>query len=198
MSSREEVTKILNDVVTGDRKVVHRLAPVVYDELRRLAQSHLQRELPDHTLQATALVHEAFLKLIDQNQTTWESRAHFLSIAATAIRRILVDHSRAKKRIKRGGDNKKIQLSEVATLSLPDESDEFAELDDALTTLTHEAPDKARVVELKFFGGMTNEETAAVLGVTTRTVERYWQYSRARLFQIMKADDTTKSPRDGP
>jgi RNA polymerase sigma factor (TIGR02999 family) len=180
-------------MVAGDRAVVDRLMPVIYDELRRLAESHLQREKPDHTLQATALVHEAFLKLIDQKQTTWESRAHFLSIAATAIRRILVDHARAKKRIKRGGGRAKIQLNEMATISRGAEAeiDTLDDLDRALTKLSEEDPKKARVVELKFFGGMTNDETATVLGVTTRTVERYWQYARARLYQILNADNAS-------
>lgn len=183
MPSPTEVTQILQEASAGDRSAVDRLLPVVYDELRRLAQSHLARERPDHTLQATALVHEAYLKLIDQTRVKWQNRAHFFAVAAQAIRRILIDHARAKGRRKRGGDADRVSLDEVLTLSVEQPSTDLLALDEALTRLGAHEPQKAKVVEMRFFGGLTSEETAEVLGIGTRTVERHWQYSRAWLYR---------------
>ena len=184
-----DVTQLLIDLSDGDTSVVDELLPLVYDELRRLAQHHLQRERPDHTLQATALVHEAYLKLVNQDRAKWRNQAHFMAIASQAIRRILVDHARGRGRVKRGGDREQLSLDDTPTLAAEPSLDVVA-LDEALTRFAEEHPDKARVVELRFFGGLKNEEVAEVLGsVTTRTIERHWQFARAWLYRAL-SDDT--------
>lgn len=161
------------------------LLPVVYDELRRLAQSRMTQERGDHTLQATALVHEAYLKLVDQTRVVWQNRAHFFAVAAKAIRRILIDHARAKKSTKRGGDDVPLSLDDALTVpaSQDDPGLDFLALHSALEKLAQEDPVKEQVVELRFFGGLTGKETAEVLGVDPRTVDRYWKYARAWLYR---------------
>lgn len=180
----DDVTLMLERVSEGDRDAVDHLLPIVYDELRRLAESHLRHEQPDHTLQATALVHEAYLRLIDQTRVRWQNRAHFFAVAAQSIRRILVDHARGKRRQKRGGGRPTLSLDEALALGHERETDLVA-LDEALTRLSVEHPDKARVVEMRFFGGLTTEDAAEVLDVTTRTVERHWQFARAWLYRSL-------------
>lgn len=154
--------------------------PVVYDELRKLAGAYLRRERPDHTLQPTALAHEAYLKLIDQRVGRWQNRTHFFGIAAQVMRRILVDHARATRAEKRGGDVRRVTLDEAAAWANPANIDLIA-LDDALKSLAAKDARKARVVELRFFGGLSVEETAEVLGVAAVTVMRDWALAKAFL-----------------
>ncbi len=160
------------------------LMPLVYDELRRLAQSYLRNERPGHTLQGTALVHEAYLRLIDQKQVQWQNRTHFFALAAQMIRRILVDHARAHKAGKRGAGAPKLSLDEVMGVAGTRDLDLVA-LDDALAELAKIDPDQCRIVELRFFGGLSIEETADVVGVSTATVNREWSAARAWLFREM-------------
>jgi RNA polymerase sigma-70 factor, ECF subfamily len=188
----EDLTTTLRSAGNGDREAVDALLPLVYDELRRLAESHLQRERDDHTLQATALVHEAYMKMIDQSRVQWRDRAHFFALASQAIRRILVDHARGRGRKKRVGNRQRLSLNEVPALEPADVAGlqaDLVDLDDALTRLAQEHPEKARVVEMRFFGGLTTEECADVLGVTTRTVERHWTYARAWLYREIGEHD---------
>jgi RNA polymerase sigma factor (TIGR02999 family) len=156
------------------------MMPLVYDELRRLARHYLSRERADHTLQATALVHEAFLRLVDQTQVTWQNRAHFFGIAAQMMRRILVNHAEAHKAEKRGGHARKLALADAVSFADEREVDLVA-LDDALKTLEKIDPQKCRIVELRFFGGLTIEETAEAMGVSDATVERNWRLAKAWL-----------------
>jgi RNA polymerase sigma factor (TIGR02999 family) len=187
MSEGSDVTLVLKDVRGGSREAADRLLPLVYDELRRLAQSRMSRERRDHTLQATALVHEAYLRLVDQTRVEWQDRTHFFAIAAQAIRRILVDHARRHGRLKHGGELAKVTLDDELTPQLAGEQSniEILDLDEALTALAVEHPDKAKVVEMRFFGGLTEEETAEILGVSTRTVGRYWSFAQAWLYRSM-------------
>ena len=161
-----------------------RLMPLVYDELRRLAQSYLRSERPGHTLQGTALVHEAYLRLIDQKQVEWKNRAHFFAMASQMIRRILVDHARGHKAAKRGAGAPKLSLDEAIGVQEGRELDLIG-LDDALTGLAKMDPEQSRIIELRFFGGLSIEETAAVVGVSPATVNREWAAARAWLFREM-------------
>lgn len=181
-----DITQLLNDAGAGREDAVGRLYPLVYDELRRLAQSQLEHERSDHTLQATALVHEAYLRMVDQTRVAWKNRSHFFAIAAQAIRRILVDYARRRNRKKRGGEYPHVELSDVMSLPAGSPSTSLIALDDAMERLTELDPDKVRVVEMRFYAGLTNDEIADVLGVSTRTVERHWQYARAWLFRELK------------
>jgi len=174
------ITLMLDLAREGDAAALDDLMPVVYQELRRLAGHILRSERPDHTLQATALVNEAYIRLVGAESVNWSNRAHFFGAAATAIRRILIDHARSRARRKRGGDRARAPLDEMLLVS-PERDDRLLELNDALTRLADTAPQKARVVELRFFGGLTEEEVAEVLGVSTRTVTRDWRFARAWL-----------------
>ena len=187
--SEKEFTQILRDA--GEKRVgaMDELYPLVYDELRRLAQHQLQEERPDHTLQATALVHEAYLRMVDQTRVEWQNRAHFFAIAAQAIRRILVDHARSRNRKKRGGEYQRVELTEIMDLPAGAPSVDMIELDAALARLAEENAEKVQVVEMRFFAGLTHDEIAGVLGVSTRTVERHWQYARAWLFRELDPGD---------
>ena len=186
MHDSDDVTQILQEASEGSTAAVSKLFPIVYDELRRLAQSHLHRERDDHTLQATALVHEAYLRLVDQTRVQWKNRNHFFATAAQAIRRILVDHARAKATVKRGGTPAPASLDEVAHLCSNVTDSNLVALDIALTRLAKEDSVKARVVELRFFGGLTSREVAEVIGVHDRTAERYWEYARAWLYRELE------------
>ncbi len=186
----QEVTSVLREASQGDGKAVDRLMPIVYGELRRLAQSFLHRERADHTLQATALVHEAYLRLIDQSRVEWQGRAHFFAVASQAIRRILVDHARSRGRKKRGGDLRKLSLDDVPTLGGDVTYTDLVALDEALARFSAEKPKQAQAVVMRFFGGLTNQEVAEVMGVTTRTVESYWQFGRAWLYrELSRGED---------
>src|SRR5262245_25807991 len=181
------ITQLLTRASKGDQTAVARLLESVYGELRALAQSFLQQERKGHTLQATALVHEAYLKLVDQSQVRWQDRAHFCAAAAQAMRHILIDHARSRKRQKRGAGNK---LSLDTALVLAYEQDvDLLSLEDALTQLASRNPTAARVVELRFFGGLTIQEAAEVIGVSESTVESEWRYARAWLYRKLAEDE---------
>jgi RNA polymerase sigma factor (TIGR02999 family) len=181
----QDVTQWLSAWRNGNQEALAHLLPLVYDELRRLAQRYLQRERPDHTLQATALVHEAYLRLVDQRQAQWQNRAHFFGLAAQMMRRILVDHARRQHAAKRGGAEPKLSLDEAVWVSAAPAPDLTA-LDDALTRLAGLDPQHSRLVELRFFGGLTIEETAEVLGVSPATVKRDWSMAKAWLYRELR------------
>ncbi len=181
MESPEGVTQLLVDWSNGDQAALDKLMPVVYDELRRLAGNYLRRERPDHTLQPTALVNEAYLKLVDQRKARWQNRAQFFGVAAQLMRRILVDHARVRQAQKRGGsDQQQLSLSYADRVAEKPDVDLLA-LHEALNQLALIDPQQARIVELRFFGGLTIEETAEILGISHATVERDWTLSRAWL-----------------
>jgi RNA polymerase sigma factor (TIGR02999 family) len=179
--SRSDVTQLLQQWSEGRQEALDRLLPQIYAELRRLAASYLWRERRDHTLQPTALVHEAFLKLVDQRAVRWQSRAHFFGVAAQAMRRILVDHARARSAAKRGDGERPVSLDEaVAVGAMPDA--QLLDLHEALTRLETIDPQQGRVVELRFFGGLTMEETAEVMHISPATVGREWTLAKAWLY----------------
>jgi RNA polymerase sigma factor (TIGR02999 family) len=182
------VSKLLVNWGQGDQGAREALIPLVYDELRRLARRHLRRERPDHTLQSAALVNEAYLRLIRQDQPQWQNRAHFFGVAAQLMRHILVDHARNRAAAKRGAGVPRLVLDpEVA---LPQEREvNLVALDDALNQLALLDPQQSRVVELRFFGGLSIEETSVVLGVSPATVKREWATARAWLQREMKSKD---------
>ncbi len=186
-TEQQNVTGLLVQWCEGDQLASQQLFPLVYDELRRLARSHLRRERPDHTLQSTALVNEAYLRLIDQRRVQWESRAHFFGIASRMMRRILVDYARAKKACRRGGGARKVTLTDGVSPA-DSRSIEVLELNDALETLASLDPTGARVVELRYFGGMTIEETAEVLDTSPSTVKREWRAARTWLFRELNRE----------
>ncbi len=175
-----EVTRLLEDLSSGHQKAADQLIPLVYEGLRQLAGRYLSQERPGHTLQPTALVHEAYLQLVDQRQVRWQNRAHFFGVAATLMRRILMEHARNRQAAKRGGSAQKVSLDEAAALPLRQDVDLLA-LDDALTSLTALDARQSRVVELRFFGGLTVEEIGEVLGVSPTTVKREWRLAKAWL-----------------
>lgn len=176
-----EITELLIRLEGGDDpRVVDQLFPLVYDELRRIARAQMRRERPDHTLRATALVNEAYLKLVDQTRVAWQNRAHFFAIAARAMRRILVDYARTRSREKRGGGWERVTLEGVES-DAGSELDELLELDEALTRLGEVDPRQAQVVEMRFFAGVSMEEIAKVLNVSAATVDRDWRSARAWL-----------------
>ena len=181
----ESVTQLLIEISNGDREAVDLLLPVIYDELRKLAANYLRRERPDHTLQPTALVHEAYLRLVDQTRVNWQNRAHFFGIAAQIMRRLLVDHARRHNAEKRGHDFQKLSLDENIDRAV-ERSTELIALDDALKALAAFDSQKARVVELRYFGGLSIEETADVLGVTATTIKRHWRFAKAWLHGEMQ------------
>lgn len=180
-SAAEEVSALLRAWTDGDQYTLARLTPIVYDELHRLAHYYLKRERAGHSLQATALVNEAYMRLVDYKRMKWQNRAHFMATAAQAIRRILVDHAR-RRNAKRRANAEHVSLDAEAVLC-PDRSDDFGFVDDALNALAARAPRKARVVELRFFGGLSVDETAAVLRVSPMTVMREWKSAKAWLYR---------------
>jgi len=177
-----DITALLVDWSNGDQSALDKLLPLVERELHRLAHSYMRRESPDHTLQTTALVNEAYLRLIDQKKTRWQNRAHFFGIAARIMRRILLNYARDQQRQKRGGGAIQVSLSEVAAVPLIKGSDLIA-LDEALERLELTDERKARVVELRYFGGLSVEETAEVLGISAITVLRDWKFAKAWLLR---------------
>ncbi len=176
----ENITQLLVHWSEGDQAALDQLMPMVYGELRRLAESYLRRQPYHRTLQPTVLVHEAYLRLVDQQGTSWENRAQFFGMAATLMRRILVDHTREQMAEKRGGGGFKLSLTQ-ADRSSPEPDVDLIALDDALNDLARLNPQHSRIVELRYFGGLTIEETAAVMGVSHSTVERGWIVARAWL-----------------
>ncbi|HUQ31328.1 MAG TPA: sigma-70 family RNA polymerase sigma factor [Pyrinomonadaceae bacterium] len=182
----ESITQLLIEVTNRNSAAVDVLLPLIYDELRNLAANYLRRERPDHTLQPTALVHEAYMRMVDQTQVNWQNRAHFFGVAAQMMRRILVDHARAHNAEKRGQDFQIISLDENINKSV-ERSSELIALDEALKTLAELDERKGRIVELRFFGGLSIEETAEVLGVSVPTVKRQWRMAKAWLYgQVQK------------
>lgn len=178
------------DSAAGNPATTDRFFAALYPELRRIARRHLARERVDHTLQATSLVHEAYVRLAGAPDLEWRDRIHFLAVASRAMRRILVDHARRRHRVKRLGRHPHVSLEEALTISTAHErhSDLIA-IDLALTRLEKNEPQKAQVVEMRFFGGMTEEEIAQALGVTSRTVRRYWAYAQAWLYEDLTGTD---------
>ena len=179
------VTQLLMAWSHGDKDALAHLMPLVYDELRQLAARHLHHERPAHTLQATALVHEAYLRLVDQSQVQWQNRAHFFGVAAQVMRRLLVDHARRQHAAKRGGGVPKLALDEALQVAEGRATDVVA-LDEALTTLTALDPQQSQIVRLRFFGGLTIEETAEVVGVSPATVKRDWTVAKAWLYRELR------------
>ena len=186
---RQQVTQILIDWNEDGPGGAARLMPLVYDELRQLARGYLQRERSDHTLQATGLVHEAFIRLVDQTAITWQNRAHFFAVAAKQMRRILVDHARRHRREKRGGAWDKVEFDEALAPAASRTLDVIA-LDDALQDLTKLNPQHSQIVELRFFGGLKTDEVAEVLALSQRTVEREWRMARAWLRRQIFAESS--------
>jgi RNA polymerase sigma factor (TIGR02999 family) len=178
--SRQHVTDLLTEWSKGDQEALNKLAPLVYDELRRLARRRLRHERPGHTLQTTALVHEAYLKLVDQKDANWQNRAQFFAAAAQVMRHILVDYARSRRAFKRGGGFCRVSLDE-AIISSEEKGADLLTLNEALDGLAAIDPQQSRVVELRVFGGLTVEETAEVLGISPRTVKREWGMARAWL-----------------
>jgi RNA polymerase sigma factor (TIGR02999 family) len=177
---RKDVTTLLLEWNGGSREALHQLAPLVLDELRQLAARQLRKERPGHTLQATALVNEVYLRLVDQSRVQWHDREHFFAIASQSIRRILVDYARTRSASKRGGGQTLLALDE--SMALHDRKDlDLVALDDALQSLTQIDPQQGRIVELRFFGGLTIEGTAKVLNISTSTVNRDWTLAKAWL-----------------
>ena len=184
--SENEVTRLLIAWGNGNQAAMDELMVLVYDELRRLASRYMRRENQGHTLQTSALVNEAYLRLIDQKKVQWQNRAHFFGVAAQLMRRILVDHARTRSRTKRGGGAQMVSLAEQGAISK--EVADVIALDNALKDLSQMDPRKCRIVEMKFFGGLTNEEAAEVLKVTSRTVEREWRKAKAWLHKAVTSD----------
>ena len=182
------VTRLLNDWSDGDSTALDQLMPILYDELRSLAAHYLRCERADHTLQPTALVHEAYFRLVDQNDVQWQSRAHFFGVAAQMMRRVLIDHAKPHRRAKRGGGLLKVELDQAAGLS-EEQAVEVLALDDALDALARIDPRKSKIVELRYFGGPSVEETAEVLGVSPNTVMRDWALAKAWLYNEIKGED---------
>jgi RNA polymerase sigma factor (TIGR02999 family) len=185
---REDVTQVLEQIRNGDQRAADRLLPLVYDEFRALARHYLAQERANHTLQPTALVHEAYMKLVDQTRVDWQGRSHFFAVAAQAMRRILVDHARSRQREKRGGGRARVVLDEAVALS-PQKDEDVIALDEALERLAKLDPRQAKVVELRFFGGLGVEEVAHALGVSKRTVEGDWTFARAWLSRELRGTD---------
>lgn len=188
-SVKGEVTELLVRFREGDREAEAELVPLVYNELRRLASRYLNRERGDHTLEPTALVHEAFLRLTNENQPEWQDRAHFFGVAARLMRQILVDHARRYHSLKRGGDCRQSTMTEELLVYSPQRSAELLALDEALQRLAGQDERQCRVVEMKFFAGLNIDQIAAVLDVSPRTVKREWTMARAWLHQEMTRAD---------
>jgi RNA polymerase sigma factor (TIGR02999 family) len=186
-----EVTRILSAAQEGDPHAAEQLLPLVYDELRKLAAERLAHEKPGQTLQATALVHEAYLRLVNGDQAKeWNSRGHFFAAAAEAMRRILVDNARRKQRTKHGGQRQRVELDEACSLS-QESADQVLCVNDALLKLAEEAPEKAELVKLRYFTGMSNQQAADALGISRATADRYWAYAKAFLLCAMEDDQET-------
>lgn len=179
-----DITRILTAIEQGDARAADELLPLVYEQLRRLAARKMSQEPPGQTLQATALVHEAYIRVVGSENPSWKGKTHFFAAAAEAMRRILIDNARRKQRLKRGGDQQRIALEDAeATIDGP--SEDILALDEALTKLAMEDSVKADLVKLRYFAGLTIEQAAEMLGISRATAERYWSYARAWLFDEM-------------
>ena len=181
-----DVTQLLLAWNNGNSGALDSLMPLVYDELRRLARRYMRVEGAGHTLQATALVNDAYLRLVDQKRVNWQNRAHFFGVAAHIMRRLLVDHARARHRLKRGGSVLRVEFTEQAGTSTPSPAQmDIVALDDALNRLENREPQQSRIIELRFFGGLSIEETAEALNISPATVKRKWAFARAWLYREM-------------
>jgi RNA polymerase sigma factor (TIGR02999 family) len=188
MDAQADVTDLLLELSKGKQDAAEKLIPVVYEELKRLARSYMRRERRDHTLQTTALVHEAYLRLVRQKEVRWQGRAHFYGIAAQLMRRILIDHARHRLCQKRGGAQAAVSLDESLVFS-PERSAELLRLDEALQRLSILDGRQSKIVELRFFGGLSVEETAEFLGISPKTVKRDWSVAKAWLHSELKPND---------
>jgi RNA polymerase sigma factor (TIGR02999 family) len=187
--SMSDVTQILNAIERGDSRAADELLPLVYEELRLLASQKMAQEKPGQTLQATALVHEAYIRLVEADNQNWDSRRHFFVAAAEAMRRILIENARRKHRLKRGGGKQKQELDDhVLTIKKP--SEDLLALDEALNKLAKKEPAVAELVKLRYFTGLTSEQAALTLNVTRRTADRYWAFARAWLYNEIAKGDT--------
>lgn len=185
-----DVTRILSEIESGDSSAAEKLLPIVYEELRKLAAQRMVHESPDHTLQATALVHEAYLRLVNGSEPQqWNGRGHFFAAAAEAMRRILINRARDKGRTKRGGSFRRVDLEKIAVAVATADTDLLA-IDEAIETLAGEDPQCAAVVKLRFFAGLSIEETASALNISASTAKRHWTYARAWLFDALQRDDS--------
>jgi RNA polymerase sigma factor (TIGR02999 family) len=185
-----DVTQILNAIEAGDPKAAADLLPLVYDELRRLAAAQMAREKPGQTLNATALVHEAYLRLVSNRDQGWDGRGHFFAAAAESMRRILIDEARKKARVRHGGGKRRVDLDDVHLVS-DLSNDELLDLDDALTRLAALDAGRAELVKLRFFAGLTTAETATTLGISVATADRYWAFARAWLYaELTKGEES--------
>jgi RNA polymerase sigma-70 factor, ECF subfamily len=180
-----EITSLLDRLADGDRAVADQLVPLVYEELHRAAARCLRHERPDHTLQTTALVHEAYIKLTAQRSARWQNRAHFFALASQLMRRILVDYARTKRRSRRGGGRQRVPLDEALLVS-PERTDEMLAVDESLSRLEKLDARQARIVELRYFGGLTVEEAAEALGISAKTITREWNVAKAWLYGDLK------------
>jgi RNA polymerase sigma factor (TIGR02999 family) len=180
-----DVTQILSQIESGDPSAAERLLPLVYDELRKLAAARLAQENPGQTLQATALVHDAYVRLVDTDKAQhWNSRGHFFGAAAEAMRRILVDQARRKQARKRGGEDRRVPLDEV-DVGLTSPADEVLDIDAALIRLAAEEPEAARIIQLRYFAGLSIEDAAELIGISRSTAYEHWSYARARLKTLL-------------
>jgi RNA polymerase sigma factor (TIGR02999 family) len=186
-SDDKHITELLVGYGRGDKEALDQLMPIVYEELRRQAARYLRKERPGHTLQTTALIHEAYVRLVDQRHVQWQNRAHFFGIAAQLMRRILVDHARTKKRVKRGGSDIRVSLGD-ADVAVKGQDLDVVALDEALQRLAQLDEQQSRVVELRFFSGLSVEETAEVLGISKATVKRDWSMAKAWLHRELTGD----------
>jgi RNA polymerase sigma factor (TIGR02999 family) len=186
--SAEQVTQILDAIGAGNEQAAEKLLPLIYDELRRLAAAKMAHEAPGQTLQPTALVHEAWLKLSQETRSAWRNREQFYAMAAEVMRRILVDRARRRRSRKHGGDLQRVELDALDTVELPMPAEDTLVLDvhEALENLASEDPEKAQVVKLRFFAGLENAEIASLLGVSEKTVQRHWAFAKAWLFRAMR------------
>jgi RNA polymerase sigma factor (TIGR02999 family) len=185
--SSTQITRLLKDWSAGNSTALEELMPIIYDELRSLAAHYLRRERIDHTLQPTALVHEAYFRLVDQQAVQWQNRAHFFGVAAQMMRRILIDHAKSHGRAKRGGGRQKVDLDQAVALTA-EQAGELLALDEALATLGQFDARKGKIVELRYFGGLSVEETAEVLGISPNTVMRDWAMAKAWLYNQIKGE----------
>ena len=187
--ARHQITELLAEWREGNQSALDELYPLVYDELHRLARRYMSRERKNHTLQTTALINEAYVRLVDQKNVNWANRSHFFAISAQIMRRILIDHARRHAYAKRGGGAQQVSLEEVAAIT-PDQGRELMRLDEALKSLAERDPRRSQVVELRYFGGLNNEEIAGVLHVSENTVTRDWNMARAWLYQQLTENAT--------
>jgi len=186
--NQDSLTRILDLAADGETAALNGIMPVVYDELRKIAETHMNRQPADHSLQPTALVHDVYLRLVDQREITWQGRAQFLALAARQMRWILVDHARRRRRRKPSEDARRVDL-DFAVDAVPKRGVDLLMLEDALAQLANWDPQSARIVELRFFGGMSGTEIAEVLGVSRRTVNRGWDFARRWLYLQLHDDD---------